>query len=293
MAKIKYLRIDQLEKLWKIYHLNVLMEKSEKDRNNEIYRWINHISIFFSYYKISELDNMSIMQLKKSLFQKKLSKQTVCHCLSLLRRVLNYSKKLNYWDGQLPQFDMPKLGNTKRLRFLSKLEAAKLLGYLKKTNTKWYHITLIALSTGLRKGEIYKLTASDIQLQNNLLVVADSKNGTSRQIPISDNIREILKDYQENTKTGFLFGSCNCMPFRRAVEACGLNQGVKDVRYKIVFHSLRHTFASWLVQANTSLQVVSQLLGHSNLTMTMRYAHLAPEQANAAIDALNLNLNLI
>jgi len=66
------------------------------------------------------------------------------------------------------------------------------------------------------------------------------------------------------------------------VKDLGLNDGITDRRQKLVFHSLRHTFASWLVQMGKPLYTVSQLLGHSDLKMTMRYAHLAPDTQRAA-----------
>lgn len=60
------------------------------------------------------------------------------------------------------------------------------------------------------------------------------------------------------------------------MKISGLNDGVTDRIHKVVFHTLRHTFASWLVQNGVSLEVISKLLGHSSLQMTMRYAHLDP-----------------
>ncbi|WP_257243223.1 tyrosine-type recombinase/integrase [Desulfovibrio legallii] len=76
--------------------------------------------------------------------------------------------------------------------------------------------------------------------------------------------------------------------FQEAVEACGFNHGVNDRREKVCFHTLRHTFASWLVQNGTPLALVSRLLGHKDIRMTMRYAHLAPDQGMQAVSVLPL-----
>ncbi|WP_408936570.1 tyrosine-type recombinase/integrase, partial [Desulfobulbus sp.] len=75
--------------------------------------------------------------------------------------------------------------------------------------------------------------------------------------------------------------------FRKAVQESGLNDGITDSRQKVVFHTLRHTFASWLVQAGFPIALVSQLLGHSNINVTMRYAHLAPSQAREAVSLID------
>jgi site-specific recombinase XerD len=70
------------------------------------------------------------------------------------------------------------------------------------------------------------------------------------------------------------------------VDDLGWNAGLNDRRLKVVFHSLRHTFASWLVMDGTPLFTVSKLLGHSDITMTMRYSHLAPDHLRQATSCL-------
>lgn len=64
------------------------------------------------------------------------------------------------------------------------------------------------------------------------------------------------------------------------------NQGVNDPRQRVCFHTLRHTFASWLVEAGTSLYAVKELMGHADFDMTQRYSHLSPEGLRAAIGVL-------
>ena len=70
------------------------------------------------------------------------------------------------------------------------------------------------------------------------------------------------------------------------MDDLGWNRGLNDRRLKVVFYSLRHTFASWLVMVGTPLFTVSKLLGHSDITMTMRYSHLAPDHLRQAARCL-------
>jgi integrase len=79
--------------------------------------------------------------------------------------------------------------------------------------------------------------------------------------------------------------------FKRVVNSLGLNKGVIDTRQKIVFHSLRHSFASWLALQGESLITLRDLLGHKTTTMTNRYAHLLPDHKRAAVLKLEQTIN--
>ena len=82
---------------------------------------------------------------------------------------------------------------------------------------------------------------------------------------------------------GYVFGSSNWNSFRSAWETAVRVARLDDVR----FHTLRHTFASWLVQSGVNLQEIQRLLGHRSLAMTLRYGHLAPESQRLAVAKLN------
>ena len=71
--------------------------------------------------------------------------------------------------------------------------------------------------------------------------------------------------------------------YDRAVGRLGFNHGIKDHRDKVVFHTLRHTFASWLAIQGTPILTIKELMGHKSIEMTMRYAHLIPDQKHHAI----------
>jgi integrase len=75
--------------------------------------------------------------------------------------------------------------------------------------------------------------------------------------------------------------------FRRKVEKLGFNNGVEDDRYKAVFHTLRHTFGSWLAIRGESLQTIKELMGHKRISQTERYAHLCPDIKKQAVEALH------
>ena len=75
--------------------------------------------------------------------------------------------------------------------------------------------------------------------------------------------------------------------FDRSLDALGLNEGVTDRRMKVVFHTLRHTYASWLVQSGENLYTVKELMGHSTLAITERYSHLAKGTLQDAVKKID------
>lgn len=275
---------------WDLYSKLILASTSSRSITTETGRWQKHIAKYFGHeFKVEEITNKKILLFRTTLIKKGLSPQTVAHCLSLLRRVLHRAQQWDLYSGKMPNFDMPKFDN-KRVRFLTKPEANILIQELSRSSCLWHDISLLALHTGLRAGEIFDLRPSHFDKGNNALYIFDTKSN-NRTIPLNSTALAILD--RNNHNNDFIFKERD-LPikhvnriFRDAVAFCGLNTKVKDRRQKVVFHTLRHTFASWLVQSGTPLIVVSQLLGHKTLQITMRYAHLAPSQGASAVKILD------
>jgi len=154
-------------------------------------------------------------------------------------------------------------------------------------------IVLVALNTGLRKGEIFALTWPTVDMKRALLTVRGegAKSGQTRHVPLNADVLAVLKQWHTATDaptTGYVFpgrgdsddGQLDdiktaWVPLLKAAKITGFR-----------FHDLRHTFASKLVMAGVDLNTVRELLGHSELKMTLRYAHLAPEHKAAAVAKL-------
>lgn len=268
-----------------------LILTSPKQCSTEIGRWSLHIEPILGKTSLEEIKNLQIMELRKTLEGKKLSPQTVSHCLSLVRRVLRRAVEWELYPGPIPIFRMPTFDN-RRMRFLSIAEAQRLLQTLNLKSKLWHDVARFALNTGMRAGEIYKLQSYNFDFTHKIVKVMDTKNSLCRQIPLNDAAYSAAYGYYSvASDEQFSNAQTKYYVFQDAVNECGLNEGIHDRRAKVCFHTLRHTFASWLVQNGTHLHVVGELLGHKDSRMTMRYSHLAPEQGKAAVAALpNIHL---
>lgn len=278
-----------------VYRELVLSSQTRREITSELGRWEKHVSPVLGEYQLDKIRNLQILQLKKSLEAKKLSPQSVYRCLSLARRILHRAEEWELYPGPVPRFRMPKFDN-RRLRFLTPHEVGQLLKKLEEVSDLWRDVAAFAVNTGLRAGEIYSMRPYAVDTENAQVKVYDSKNSLSRVVPLNAHALAIVQKYRRRARRDLpLFHENGQLPersyhiFRRAVHDCGFNRGITDRRERICFHSLRHTFASWLVQSGTPLALVSRLLGHKDIKMTMRYSHLAPSQEREAVSLIKFD----
>ena len=143
-------------------------------------------------------------------------------------------------------------------------------------------------------GEVFKLNWTDINLNNNLIHIKDPKSDVSRHAYITPPLGAMFKRLKGNgRKSGLVFPDRNGNKIRvasnvfgRAVDKLGFNKNVTDARDKVVPHTLRHTFASWLAIQGESIITIQQLMGHSGPSMTIRYAKLSPSHKREAVTKL-------
>lgn len=149
-------------------------------------------------------------------------------------------------------------------------------------------MVLLALNTGLRRGEVFGLDWRSVNLPAKLLTVeaGNAKSGKTRHLPLNDEALDVLKRWKEqHGGAGRVFPSASGARFDNINKAWN---GIVDAAQlsDFHFHDLRHDFASKLVMAGVDLNTVRELLGHADIKMTLRYAHLAPGKLAAAVAKL-------
>ncbi|KWA79527.1 hypothetical protein WL30_32650 [Burkholderia ubonensis] len=147
---------------------------------------------------------------------------------------------------------------------------------------------LLSMNTGLRRGELFSLRRQDINLERAVLTVRDenSKSGKTRHIPLNDEALTAMRAWLEQTSTELVFP--NPDGERLTTTKTAWLKLLKDAEItQFRWHDMRHHFASRLVMAGVDLNTVRELLGHADLKMTLRYAHLAPEYKAAAVAKLS------
>lgn len=154
----------------------------------------------------------------------------------------------------------------------------------------WLSLVItFATSTGMRRGEILKLTWDNVDLKAGVIYVRNTKNKTPRTVPITPRVRQVLDSLMSETiSAGFVFQrkgkSIPTPTLEGAFSLACARAGVADLH----FHDLRHTFATRLVQNGVDLYTLQRLLGHKNFQMTTRYAHHSTESLRRAVEGVPL-----
>jgi integrase len=247
-----------------------------------------HVAPALGECRMSELTRTRLHDLRDSLLGKGLAPATVCHTFTALASVINHAIEKELWKGTNPVsraagFRQPRLDN-KGERFLTREEARRLLKALRPW---WRDAASLTLYTGIRLGEIYNMRAGDVDLGSKVAIIRGKGGERQPLLLVPEACALLERRMREHPRPdGLVFGRRKSLGFSRAVRRLGLNDGVTDPRRRVWYHTLRHTFASWLVQKGVDLRAVQMLLRHKSILMTQRYAHLGPQVLRERLDAI-------
>ncbi len=217
---------------------------------------------------------------------RKVSAYTVCNELAVLRHMLRLARRWGYLE-QAPEIVLPETPDG-RLCYLEAPEIGRLLDACRESRNSYLAaVVLLAVHTGMRKGEILGLEWERVDLSSARITLYQTKSGKPRGVPINRDVYEALIALEPDAerRRGRLFPAGNDRrgsQIRTAFEAALTRAGIASFR----FHDLRHTAASHLVMRGATLQEVKEILGHSDLRMTLRYAHLSPAHLRGAVERL-------
>lgn len=219
------------------------------------------------------------------------SPATIKYAMAVVSQVWNHARDRGLVEKESPtrRLKKPKVDN-KRVRFLTEDEAMRLLEALAERSQDVHDMSVLGIFCGARASEIFGLKWGDVDKEAGTIFLRRTKTSISRHVYLTQEVRNVLeRRYDGQGRSELIFPTSAggekarmSKTFDRTVDELGLNDGITDSRQKVVFHTTRHTFASWLVQRGVPLYTVAKLTGHSELRMVERYAHLAPEGVKEA-----------
>jgi integrase len=223
------------------------------------------------------------------------SPATVVKELGLLRTMFNIARKQWRWkvDNPVSDIKLPRVRN-ERVRYLSEDECKRLFEATETSEDRWLKpLITVAIDTGLRLSNLCELKWSEVNFFSKMITIdAEAmKNDDYLGIPLTDRAFHILKDLKKaQCLSGYVFHDNGQKLYDRKVQRAFRrvlkNAGIENFH----FHDLRHTFASYLRQKGVDLHTISKLLGHKDLRMTKRYAHLNVDSLRGAISRLNITI---
>jgi integrase len=282
------------------YYPDAKLNKKKGSYDAEKYLFDGWIDPVIGALPFSKILPLNIRAIKKKMSDAGKSTATIKYAYAVISQVWNHARSDGLVNRDCPIKDktakLEKINN-RRMRFLTHEEADRLLADLQISSPKLHDMALLSLHCGLRAGEIFNLTWDCLDFKQESILLKDTKAKNSRHAYMTSSVKEMFNRRKKRGSYVFLTGSdypaaktlkkwqggkeptpkkitAVSNAFDVVVKRLGFNKDVDDRRDRVVFHSLRHTFASWHVMNGTDLYVVKELMGHSTIKMTERYAHL-------------------
>ena len=254
-------RLSDLVTVWHELHGSTLKDPYRLPRTMAIVEALGNpvassfTALDFSRYRIERM--------------KTCTASTVNHEHRYIKSVFNELIRLGVWHGPNPVANLRQLKvDETELSFLTIDECRLVLNEcMASTNSHTWVVAQLCLATGARWDEAESITRG--QLANGMVRFARTKNGKVRSVPVPVELQRVIFE-RGYPGAGRLFSSCRAA-FRKAYERAGLHTPGQ------LTHILRHTFASHYMMQGGNILTLQRILGHGDIKMTMRYAHMAPD----------------
>jgi integrase len=281
--------------VWTKYNSQAIADRGKTSLTREESLYLNWIKKDLGAIPMKDVSPFHLEKIKSRMAKAGRAPRSIEYTLAVIRQVFNYARRNDLFNGDNPvsKVRIPRTDN-RRVRFLTHDEADFLLAKLIKQSKQVHDIALMSLHTGARAGEIFCLTWGCVDLKTGTMLLKDTKNTASRTAFMTAAVKNMIDEIKpvDPGRDDLVFpgrGGVKMVQisktFKRTVDDL-FNNGVDDPRQRVFFHTLRHTYASWMVMEGIDLYTVKELLGHKDLTMTARYAHLAPDTLRGAVNVL-------
>ncbi len=273
-----------VQRLWDEYSKTLKGGGSYSERAN----WNKRLKPALAKKKPADLVKLDTDRVRKAM-SKKLSPQTVKHCMALLRRIINFGADQGYIPPLHFKITMPKVDNV----VTEDIDPTQLTALLKVLETTKYQtvakIMKIAMFSGMRRTEILSLQWSDIDTNRNFIYIRNPKGGKSVKIPLNSSTKAAIDTIPHKSDT-WIFPSPKSNSHLKWIdretrsirEAAGLPKSFRPL------HGLRHLFATMLANSGkVDMYQLQKLLTHKSPEMTQRYAHLRDDALKRASNSID------
>lgn len=286
------------ESRWTFYRLWIEYKAQKPDLKGLVTdenRFENYIKPYFGEKEPEKLSPLDVDRLRLKLLKTR-KPGTVKNVLELLRRISNFGVKKNLGNGVPFKIEMPRVNNLKTEDLTADQLASLMKAIEEDTNIQAANFMKMALFTGARRSEIFKLKWEHIDFDRGFIQLVDPKGGPDQMIPLNDAARRLLETHLK-TGSPYVFpgrGGGQRVDIKKQVNRIRDRAGLpKDFR---ALHGLRHVYASMLASSGqVDLYTLQKLLTHKSPVMTQRYAHLRDETlkqaSNLAGDMINGAMN--
>ncbi len=269
-------------KLWEQYQeSNPDLKAIAADKS----RWACYLEEAVGKKEPRELVPLDVDRLRITLTKEK-SLTTACRVLELLRRLVNFGVKKSLVAPLPFKIRLPKQNNMKTEDLTPDQIKALLKAIAEDPDTIAGDMMTLALLTGMRRGELFKLKFADVDFERGFIRIVDPKGGQDQTIPLNDAARAVLKARKADSESPYVF------PSRTGGHRVEIGKSIRRIKTAAKLpedfrplHGLRHVYASMLASSGkVDLYTLQKLLTHKSPSMTMRYAHLRDETLKRASD---------